>query len=507
MNDWFLRRRVAIYVLAQVALAMASIISAGSQGINASAALYVDLLFALCTAPLLLLKRINDRYVLLGVFMGTYFLIFGALDLQNIFTGADLSMAQDGFVTPARVGVLVGAALALAGYAFGAGLAGTPARNAVPTAWSNGAVLAVGLGCWLFGSAAMAYYSLYAVTENTVQATASGLADMGPVLTFVVMLGNLVQPVGLVVLAYGHARNRNSFWLMLVISVVLLQVVLGFVTDTKGTALFGFLLVALTKTVWDGKVSKPWIVSIIVFAALLFPVFQASRIVVREQKGMNRYQALLHIDEVLQSSLETREKLDSGRAGDRPATFIERSSSQANVERVFDHTGVDIPYLKGSTLVALPLAFVPRLILPDKQDVQVGQLYARTFFHTASDDFTYISVSELGELYWNFGWLGVVIGMTLTGGILGVVGARSELADTPSLTRLLVLLVTMKTLCFGFGGSIALSYIVWLRALAAIGLLHLMYSRPSQALNPGRSSSQPAIAFGQPVPRFSNLLR
>jgi len=54
---------------------------------------------------------------------------------------------------------------------------------------------------------------------------------------------------------------------------------------------------------------------------------------------------------------------------------------------------------------------------------------------------------------------GVICGTLLTGVLLGYVGAKSSLAEVHSLTRLLVLLITIKMLCFGFGGSIAIAYV------------------------------------------------
>jgi hypothetical protein len=98
-------------------------------------------------------------------------------------------------------------------------------------------------------------------------------------------------------------------------------------------------------------------------------------------------------------------------------------------------------------------------------------------FHLTIFRDTYISPSHLGELYWNFGWLGVLLGMPLIGIVLGTVGARCNLSDSVSLTRLLITVVTIRYIVMGFEGSIAVSYVVWLRSVAAIGLLHIVMTR------------------------------
>ena len=40
-----------------------------------------------------------------------------------------------------------------------------------------------------------------------------------------------------------------------------------------------------------------------------------------------------------------------------------------------------------------------------------------------------------------------------------------------------VLLTTAKYVCLGFEGSIAIAYVVWMRSLAAIWILHLIFAR------------------------------
>jgi hypothetical protein len=506
-GDWLTRNRARIYLLANAAVMLALIMDAGSPSASFGLVLYVATLFALCTMPIIWLERLNDRYSLLAMFMGIYFLIFGALDLQVIVTGSDPAVERGGFMTLAQIAVLIGAVFTLAGYVWGVRWAASSKRQSEPTDWSYGAILAVGLGCWIAGSAATAYYALYVVPENTAQATQHGLAAMGPLLTFAVMLGQMIQPLGVVILAYGYARFRSSFWFLLVVLVVALQVVLGFITDTKGTALFGFLLVAVTKTLWDGKVSKAWVIGIVVFATLMFPVLQANRIM-RTDRGLNRQQALENVWKMLEASFEARDKIYETHGGRRAQTFLERSSGEGAIEILFQHAGVDTPLLQGRTLIAVPYAFVPRLILPDKEDVQVGELYNQTFLHGSKDDFTYISVSHLGEFYWNFGWPGVVFGSLLTGWLFGMVGARCSLADVQSLTRLLVLLVTIKTLCLGYGGSISMSYVVWMRCMAGVGLLHLIFSGPSTAKAPSvAASDRTALLQVEPAMRFPNLMR
>jgi hypothetical protein len=159
----------------------------------------------------------------------------------------------------------------------------------------------------------------------------------------------------------------------------------------------------------------------------------------------------------------------------------------------------------------VPYAFIPRLLVPDKKSIALGQLYNHVFLHAASDDFTYISVSVLGEFYWNFGWPGVIGGTLLTGLIMGITGAKSSLAEVHSLTRLLILLVSIMQLCFGFGGSIGVSYVLWLRAVAAIGLMHVLFTRPASSVtnasNPLVKRKDSVASAGSVLPLYPNIMR
>jgi hypothetical protein len=147
-----------------------------------------------------------------------------------------------------------------------------------------------------------------------------------------------------------------------------------------------------------------------------------------------------------------------------------------SVQMIFKQAGNGVAFQHGYTLTPLLATFIPRILWSDKPDVPTGQLVNKQFHVTEGDD-VYISPTTLGELYWNFGWPGVIIGMSFIGCLLGWVGSRFNLADGSTVTRLLVTVVTIREIVMGFEGVIAASYIVWLRSLAGIGLLHLMLAR------------------------------
>jgi len=506
-GGWLVRNRTAIYVVLNLFTLLATLVGSQLHALPPELAVYTCALFALCSTPLLFLQRLNDRYALLCLFMGCYFLFFGARELQILLLGTDFEQSdRTGFLTPGELLILAGAGCALVGYLLGAAL-GSPGRPQRPPAeWPAHWILLVGLVLWTFGMTASFYYQIYVVPSKLGYAAAKGLANLGPVMTLVFMLGQMVTSVGALMLAYGYAKYRGVLWTALIVVVVATQVVVGFIEDIKMQAILAPVLVIMTRSMVTSRLPKLWIAFLVVFLMVAFPVFQAYRVVAGE-RGLDRAQALAHLDQLFDKAVSTTEKVNTG--SHRAETFLERSSSKGNVEVLLEHVGTDIPYLGGASLVAIPLAFVPRVIMPDKQDISVGELFGKLILH--SDSGVYISVSHLGELYWNFGTGGVFVGMFLIGSLLGFVGSRFSLENGVTLTRVMILLATVQPLCLGFGGTMPIAYVLWLRAMAAIGLLHLCFARSRapavETQERPAAVGLPAVAFAEPVPRFPNLLR
>lgn len=67
----------------------------------------------------------------------------------------------------------------------------------------------------------------------------------------------------------------------------------------------------------------------------------------------------------------------------------------------------------GATMSNLIYGFIPRFIWPEKPDVTLGSWFTRQLGLRGQRTST--GMFAAGELYWNFGWLGVIAGMWLLG--------------------------------------------------------------------------------------------
>jgi len=530
------KQRTALYAVGNGFLAMLVAVLGAHADAPTGQVIYLVLMLAVCTAPILLMESLNGTYVLLGLFLALYFVFFAALELLSLF-GGETGSLDGGFMSATEAGLVLGAVCAFVGYLLGAKL-GTPRDSAAPPKdWTRGMILWVGLALWLSGAAAILYLQVWVVPVKTNEATNRGMAAIGQAMQFLIMIGQLAEPLGILILSYAYARFRSLPWFVLIVAVVVIQVVIGFICDMKSLGMLGGILVILAKVFMDNKLPKGWLLAGVVFIVVVFPLFQLYRAEVTGERGMTRTQAFENIDKVLDIVLARSQEDSDGSSKQRTATFLERSALKGNVELAVEHTGVDTPFQEGRTMVALWTAFIPRLIWPDKPDVAVGQEFNHTFIHGEFD--TFISPSNLGELYWNYGWSGVVFGMLIIGALLGFVGAKCNMARSKSLARLLILLATAKYACLGFEGSIAIAYVQWMRSIAAIGILHLIFARrrteamasaevtaPGSAAAPALATpsglaAAPAIANAAPasaggqlsfpggaahVPRFPNLM-
>jgi hypothetical protein len=471
--------------------------------------LHVLLLTALCASPILKLERLNGGYFVLAVYSAVFFDYFALNDLVAILIGQS-SPVDEGLLSRAEFAILLAGAATVGGYHLAARWPGVPNASTQPQDWPFIALLAVGLLFWISGTLGLGYWQTFIITDRTNASLIKNLNDLGPWLTTVFMVGQLVQPLGVLILAYAYATYRRTSLFALIMLVVLMQVVLGFIADFKGEAMQAGILVILVKLYVDGRPPWKWLLAGVLFLVFAFPVFQAYRLQVRGEHGVTSVQALENLLETLESALQASEKASAGFGGAayKTQSFLERGSLKSSVEVIIAGTGTIQPFQMGATFAAIPAAFIPKIVWPNKPSIAVGQVFNREF-HLAEPD-TYISPTHVGELYWNFGWPGLILGSALIGLILGWVGLRCGAFPHATLTRLMMVVVTIYAFAIGSEGSISVAVVPWIRSTAAIGILHWMFARrapvarfQSAGPSPDAAASRSSVA----PPPFPQLLR
>lgn len=471
--------RLGLFVAVNVAVLMALIAGIAMSAPTNPRVLYVMLITALCSSPILKLERINGPYFLLMTYLGFFYLFFGFGDVMLTVLGRTPDRST-GVLSPSELVILVAGLGVLCGYhaALRWVRPKTIDARAPGKDWPFAAVVVVGLVFWLAGTAGMAYWQIYVIGDRSNVTLMKNLGTLGQGLTSLFMLGQLVQPLGVIILAYAYTAYRRSFLLPMIIAVVFVQVVLGFAADYKSEAMSAGILVVITKTYVDGKIPKSWLVFVALFVMLIFPIFQAYRLEIRGEQGLSSAAAVQDLVGTFQKAINAQAKVKSGFGGAeyRVNAAWERASLKPSVELIVEKTGKDYPYQMGATLTPMLSAFIPRIIWSGKTGLAVGQVFNKEFHISVVED-VYISPSHVGEVYWNFGWAGILLIMPATGFLLGIIGARCIAYPILSLTRLMIMIVTIVSFVVRAEGSIATEYVVWMRSIAVIGLLHLIFAR------------------------------
>jgi hypothetical protein len=96
------------------------------------------------------------------------------------------------------------------------------------------------------------------------------------------------------------------------------------------------------------------------------------------------------------------------------------------VGRIVEEEG----FLGGSTLDYLGVAFIPRALWPEKPTIAKGAWFALRIGQAnvtpTGDIMNSINMTIPGELYLNFGWTGVLLGLLLFGAVIAILWSRTD---------------------------------------------------------------------------------
>lgn len=468
-----LSNRVALYLVTNlifivtIALIDVSVDRKGHDPI-----LFIISLFALCSLPYVCPVPMNGRYGILLITMPTLFIFYGANDILTYFYYYPSYWygTQGQLFTTAEIAVLAGVALLMLGFYLASSLSVMWSLRWLVDDWRERPTIVVGLASIVFG--------IWATWTFVVSAgSRTHLGKLDPAIASLLVGGRMLEAVGAVLLSYAFLRTKKKALLFLILGISLLKIPMGFFLDSKEVAISFMVIFVLTKWVYDGGLPFRWVGLILVAIITTFPVFYAYRSVVVGEKHYSASNAAENASSTLDIAMKENAKNaeKGGRGFERGIqAFATRVDLKSLMELIVSRVGNGVAFQKGNTLTALPYAFVPRILLPDKPNVPVGQLFNQVF-HISSNPETFISTSFLGELYWNFGWYGLVIGMTLIGASLGIVSTISNVHEVKTVPRLLLLIIALYLLAFRFETGIAQQYIVFLRSGLIIMVMHFMF--------------------------------
>jgi len=264
-------------------------------------------------------------------------------------------------------------------------------------------------------------------------------------------------------LSHDPKKRGILFWAILILGTAA-EFVTNLGSGSKAYLMFSFLPV-LWLFLRDQKLRKfiPFL-SVAMFAlyvGVIAPVVMASR--------------MLHGTE---AESQTDRIVEVYARGDYEAEAGADKQLPKYLERAFDATAAACIYgevtktgfMWGDGMDYLVYAFIPRVIWPEKPTITRGAWFTVFLGQARTEEKATTSLGQTasGELYWNFGWGGVFLGMALLGAICGRLWKlATPYAENDALRLLLYFGVTFTVTHMAEAGS---TFIALVYRAAALGL-------------------------------------
>ena len=204
---------------------------------------------------------------------------------------------------------------------------------------------------------------------------------------------------------------------------------------------------------------------------LIYPALNAFRTHIwYEAKDLNTYQKVVRFMEIAK-----KHYLKSDARTTTETRLIRRISLLFTLDYVVEKTPGVVPYWGGATYAPLPVSWVPRVIWPGKPREESGNTFGRRYdilkfdpvSNTYPDHNMSLNIPWITEMYANFGWLGVIAGMSLVGAVLGLLEAfffreTMNIAQTAvGVTVMLPLFFQESNLSLMTGSLLPLTLCLW----------------------------------------------
>lgn len=463
--------------------------------------LYQTILFALCAAPFFLGGH-KPAHRLLVIFLASYYLLFGMAGFFSIVFGLHsgfiLGTSQDldsgtSFLSKPDWVILIGALCFLAGYFLVSALKGGRPSRLFARDWKPGAIFKIAL---LFLAVGLTFSMVYDLVVSPIYIPHHILGiPLGIASNF-----RLFVPFAAMMFIYLLATGYRPklLWTLLIL-IMATEFVFGFVANSKEISYLVPALLVLGLYFLRGAVSKKFIVLILVSFIPYLLFFNVYRLQVLEISGQTRTQALSAFDQnataVAQHASREKDVVKKSLL-----SLMTRLNGKVYVDIIVHGTDSgQAPFLEGKTLTLFFDTFIPRMFWPGKPNSSTGEMFNHAF-QLSQSRYTFVPTTQLGELYWNFGMTGVVVGMLLIGVVFGYLGSAFSMGRMTTLPRFMVLLLAAYYLAIRFEVNIALQYSTFIRLVLLVAIVDFFIGSFRLHRRPQISATTEGHTPGRPSP-------
>ena len=233
-----------------------------------------------------------------------------------------------------------------------------------------------------------------------------------------------VETFGRALAAYCLILPHLSRWRLPIVGILLLDLLLALNTGSLYHVITRIMLIGIVFTAVVRGL-KPLILMVLLGTSI-FIGLQSVKFFYRGQVWQQDPAAMefSQVDK-LKVWQEGIERQFSGEEISRDELFDQASARAGAIslfERARQLTPTVVPFREGETLIGGLVGFIPRAIWPDKPSSSFGNVFGREFDIIGwYDETTAINVPWIVDWYWNFGDIGVIVGMLCSGLLLGLI--------------------------------------------------------------------------------------
>lgn len=329
----------------------------------------------------------------------------------------------------------------------------------------------LGAGCQIW-SIQNGYFGLLRPDEDNISTTAGVVSTLGQILDIACMAAWCK--------AFESKRHPDTRWLIIAVLSTACLLYLGIFSGSKWGLVKPVLIVAIAIYGARQRISA---LAILVFMAfyyfIAYPFVSIFRITY-DFGNLSKFDAIsksleyfLSLDWAYQDRT-----LSAGGSGSEAFSSLGRGLLEI-VAQAVDKTGSAVDFLYGETYLSGFSQLVPRFLWPDKPALNVGNEIGRQYGQIPSSDLvTSISPSQVGELYMNFAFLGVVIGMFLWGCAAAWIDRRLVVNKASWLAVFMAINILWQEAAFAYG-PVALLKVTFLLIpfFIIISLLYRVFRR------------------------------
>ena len=224
--------------------------------------------------------------------------------------------------------------------------------------------------------------------------------------------------------AYALATRSRESWFFIALGVLGFDLLLALNTGSLYHVVTRVMLIGIVFTSVSRSL-RP-LIALVVVGTLVFVSLQTVKFYFRAQvwDSESSLENVSELDklQIWQEGIERKFSAENSSEGE----LLDSASARASAIALFEHVRrlcpAVVPFREGETLIGGLVGIIPRALWPDKPKSSFGHEFGHEFAIIGPlDRTTAINVSWLADWYWNFGDLGVIFGMFLTGLLLGFI--------------------------------------------------------------------------------------